>query len=86
MSDPTEDMIKREVAAAAKILREDGHSVRLAAIEAKLAKQFPDEPEPGSGEPPADDGKPKAPPKKDAPAPSGGGKRPGLWWGDAVDG
>ena len=45
MPDPTEDVIKREIAEAARILREDGHSVRLANIEAKLNKHFPDEPE-----------------------------------------
>jgi hypothetical protein len=73
MSEPTEDMIKREIAAAAKILREDGHSVRLTRIEEKLARQFPD--------PPDDDpsGKPGAPPRKDpAPKPV----RKSLWWGE----
>lgn len=77
--DPTEEAIKREIAAAAKILREDGHSARLSAIETKLAKHFPDTPEP-----PADDGKPKAPPKGD-PKPPGGGKRKSLWWGEVDD-
>lgn len=78
--DPTEEVIKREIAAAAKILREDGHSVRLSNIEAKLNKHFPDEPE---EDPNADPSKPKSPEKKDPkddPPP-----KKGLWWGDATN-
>ena len=78
--DPTEDIIKREVAEAARILREDGHAVRLSAIEAKLNKHFPDEP---SGEDDDSDG-PKKPDKKpdgDTAPP----KKSSLWWGDFSD-
>jgi len=69
MSDDVSAELKREVAEAARILREDGHAVRLAAIEDRLKKHFPDEePEPDPDEPPDPD-KPPAPPKKDPPAP-----------------
>jgi hypothetical protein len=73
--DPTEDVIRREVAEAARILREDGHSVRLSAIEAKLDKHFPDQ------EPP--EGTPKPPDKKDKP--SEPPKRKSLWWGEVTE-
>lgn len=49
--DPTEAMIKREVAAAREIIRSDK-------ILAKLNKAYPDEP-------PADPNAPPAPPKKE---------------------
>jgi hypothetical protein len=78
-NDPTEDVIKREIAAAAKILREDGHAVRLSAIEAKLDKHFPDEPE-GDDDPNG----PKKPDKKPEPSPSGTKPRGGIWWGESV--
>lgn len=68
MSDPTEDIIKREIAAARQILRED----RLLA---KLNKHFPDDPpphDPKDGPPPPD---PKDPPA-DPP------KKRGIWWGE----
>jgi hypothetical protein len=49
--DPTEAMIKREIAAARRIIREDK-------MLAKLSKVYPDEP-------PADPDAPPAPPAKD---------------------
>jgi hypothetical protein len=72
------DQMKAEIVAAAKILREDGHSVNLAAIRAKLDKQFPDEP------PPADPNAPPAPPPVDPKPPAASvpkGSRFG-WWPD----
>lgn len=54
-TEPTEAIIRREIAAARRILREDK-------ILAKLGKAFPDEP-------PADPNAPPAPPKKDPPEP-----------------
>lgn len=72
--EPTEDIIRKEVAEAARILREDGHSVRLGKIEEKLNKHFPDEPEPANPLTP-----PKGDPKKS------GEKRSSLWWGDQVE-
>jgi hypothetical protein len=68
--DPSEEAIKREVAAAARILREDGHAVRLAAIEARLDKAFPEQDPPNPLTPP-----------RNPPKPSGG-KRKSLWWGE----
>ena len=72
MADDVEAMVKREVAEARRILREDK-------LLAKLNKHFPDEPDP---EP--DDGKPKPPDKKPDPEP-GAEKKPGLWWGELSD-
>ena len=80
--DPTEEIIKREVAEAARILREDGHSANLAAIRAKLDKHFPDEPdhdpEDGNGDGPK---KPDKKPAGDQDPP----KKSSLWWGDISD-
>jgi hypothetical protein len=79
MADDIEAMVKREVAAARAILREDRLLASHGAIKAKLDKHFPDEDE-GT-----DDGKPKAPPKKETPE-TGPAKKPGIWWGGAVPG
>lgn len=67
--EPTEDVIRREIAAARQILREDR-------ILAKLNKHFPDEPvhDPKNGPPPPD---PKDPP-------TGPPERKGIWWGDTT--
>jgi hypothetical protein len=79
-NDPTEEVIKREVREAARILREDGHATRLSAIETKLNKHFPDEPDkPEDGNPNG----PKTPDKKD-PATSSEERRRGIWWGEAI--
>ena len=67
--EPTEDIIKREIAAAREIIRSDR-------IMGKLNKHFPDEE-------PEDDGNPKAPKKKDDP-PVEPPKRGGIWWGEAT--
>ena len=80
---PTEEMIRREVAEAARILREDGYAATQQAIKAKLDKHFPDEPDPDKKDGDTGDGNPSPPDKKDPPNPSGEKKR-GLWWGDAV--
>jgi hypothetical protein len=55
MTEPTEAVIMREIAAARRILRED-RMLR------KLDRHFPDEPDP-------DPDKPPAPPAKDPPEP-----------------
>lgn len=77
--DPTEEVIKREIREAARILREDGHAVRLTAIEAKLDKHFPDEPEPEEDDP---NGPPKPPDQKDPPNDGDTKRKKSLWWGD----
>lgn len=69
MSDPTEALVRKEVARARKILRED-------LMLGKLSKAFPDEPEPENP-----DG-PKAPVKTE---PKEQPKRKGLWWGEERD-
>jgi hypothetical protein len=74
--DPTEDAIKSEIAAAVKILREDGVHIHktYAQFQATLDKKEPpnptDPPDPKEGDPPPP-GDPKDPPKKK-----------GIWWGD----
>jgi hypothetical protein len=66
VDDPTEAMIRREVDAARRIIREDK-------IIGKLNRVYPDEP-------PADpEGQPPVPPKKDPAEPP---VRKGLWWGE----
>lgn len=84
MSEDLSAELKREVAEAARILREDGHAVRLSNIEATLKKHFPDEaPE---GEPELDENgnpKPPPPPKKDQPNPPVSDVKPKRrfgWW------
>lgn len=71
--------LKAEVAEAVKILREDGHSVRLTAIEAKLNKHFPDEPPP---DPDPDPNAPPPPPPVDPkpPASQRQSKSRFRWW------
>lgn len=70
MTEPTEALIRKEIARARRILREDR-------ILGKLDKAYPDEPEPdGDG-----DG-PKPPAKTD---PKEQPKRKGIWWGTEQD-
>lgn len=80
MDKDVEEVLKREVAEAARILREDGHTVSLKAIQARLDKHFPDD-----TEPPEDDGKPTPPPPKEDPNVPEGDRRPKSkfsWWPD----
>lgn len=71
--DPTEDMVRAEIAAAVKILREDGLHVRKT-IGDLLTAGKPAEPpaeeetEPKEGDPP---------PKKEKPAAT---EKKGIWW------
>lgn len=70
--EPTEDIIRREITAARKILREDKV---LSAHRELMTKLTPPEP----GDPPKDPGNPPAPePKEPAEPPA---KR-GVWWGE----
>jgi len=72
MADPTEDIVRREVARARRILQEDGHRVELRSLRERFDKHFPEES-------PEEEGKPKPPPAnppKD-PAPE---KKGGIWW------
>lgn len=64
--DPTEEIIRKEIAEARRILREDR-------VLAKLNKHFPDEPvtDPKDGPPPPD---PKDPPEPVV--------KKGIWWGE----
>ena len=78
MSDDVEEMVKREVAEARRILREDRVLVSNAAILARLDKHFPDEPQPANPD------KPQPPKKKEEPETGQPEKKPGVWWGDKV--
>lgn len=77
MAEDIEAIVKREVDAARKILREDGIIASQKAIQEKLAKHFPDDPEPGNDDP-------KPPDKKPEPEPGQPEKKRGIWWGDNV--
>lgn len=72
-TEPTEDIIKREIAAARRILQEDRHHAAITGLTERFDKKFPADPENPEGTPPAP--KPKEP-ASDIPAP-----KPSLWWG-----
>lgn len=77
--DPTEEMVKREIAAAAKILREDGHALSLKTLHDKLDKLLG-----GTSNESDDSTEGKSPPDSGNPKPSAGDKKTkkGLWWGN----
>lgn len=71
--------IKKEIAEAQRILREDGIIASNKAIMEKLQKHFPDEPAE-----PVNPNEPQPPPRKDDPnAPPQPPKS--KWWGDSLD-
>jgi hypothetical protein len=73
-TEPTEEIIRREIAAARRILQEDRHHAALTGLTERFDKQYPQAPIPPKGTPPPPD--PKNPPA-DPPAP-----RRSMWWGD----
>lgn len=76
--EPTEAIIRREIAAARRILREDRVIKSHSEMRERFDKQFPPDPVAPEGTPqPPKPGDPK-PPK-----PEGG--RKSLWWGDATE-
>lgn len=80
-TDPTEDMVKAEIAAAVKILREDvglKHSKTTAERLEKLEARFGGDNGTGNGDK-------TPPPKKDEPAQPPATTKRGLWWGDALN-
>lgn len=81
-TDPTEDMVKREIAAAVEILRSDAslkHSRSMDERLGRLEARFGGGDDTGNG-----DGK-TPPPKKEDPATPPASKKRGLWWGDALE-
>jgi hypothetical protein len=76
--DPTEEMVKKEISEAVRILREDG--IHISKTISGLFEKFqgkpadPPAPEPGAGDPP--------PPK---PEPGEPVKKSGIWWGNRND-
>lgn len=76
MTDPTEEIVKREIAAARKILQEDRHAAGLNELRSRFDTHFPDNSDPSKT------GKPKPPdpvPPKEQPV------RKGVWWGEPRD-
>lgn len=71
-TEPTEEIIKREIAAAREILRSDRHHAAISGLTERFDKHFPAEPENPEGTPPA----PKAKPPAEPAAP-----KASLWWG-----
>lgn len=72
--DPTEEMVKKEIADAVRILKDDGMHISktIGGLFAKFQGKPDIEPvEPKEGDPP---------PKKDTPTEPP--KRKGLWWGE----
>lgn len=78
MEDPTEEMVKKEIADAVKILREDG--VHISKTIGGLFDKLQGKNEPPAPEPP---GEGNPPPKKDTPAEPP--KKSGIWWGNRGD-
>lgn len=72
--EPTEEVIRREIAAARRILREDKLIASHAALTARLDKHFPEAPE-GTPQPPA-------PAAQGKPAGGDVKARRSVWWGD----
>jgi hypothetical protein len=75
--DPTEELVKKEIAAARKILQEDRHAAGLNALTSRFDTHFPD-----NSKKDGDTGKPKPPeavPPKEQPV------RKGVWWGEPRD-
>lgn len=73
--DPTEDIIKREIAKARRIIQSDKHSEGLRGLSERFDKHFPDN-SGGTDGPPSP---PPAVPPKETP------KRKGIWWGEEID-
>lgn len=70
--DDTEEMVRREIAKARRIIQSDLHAAGLKGLSERFDKHFPD----NSG---GDDGPPKPPPPVDPKDPP---KRKGIWWPD----
>jgi len=74
--DPTEEIIKREIAKARRIIQSDKHAGALKGLADRFDKHFPDNSGGTDGDPP----KPPDPvPPKETP------KRRGIWWGHELD-
>ena len=77
-NDPTEEMVRREIAEARRILREDGLLLTQKEILARFDKHFPDEtPEDESGDP-------KPPKRKESPETAQPEEKSGIWWGNKL--
>lgn len=72
--DPTEETIRKEIADAVKILRDDG--IHIHRTYSKFQKTLDPKPHPPEGAPP-----PARDPKPDPPKAT----KKGIWWGDRND-
>jgi hypothetical protein len=79
-SDPTEESIRKEIADAVRIAREDGMHIHktYARFQKSLEGKPPTPPTPPTGDPK------DPPPLKDTPPPTPT-KKKGIWWGDRDD-
>ena len=75
MAEPTEEMVRREIARARRIIQSDKHAEGLKGLSERLDKHFPDNSGKTDDTPPA----PDPIPPKDNP------KRKSLWWGTEVE-
>jgi hypothetical protein len=82
MADDVEGIVKREVAAARAILREDRILKSHAQLHARFDKHFPEESEGNNPESSTNDpDKPPAPQAKPPQAAKTDDKPKGIWWG-----
>ena len=72
-TEPTEEIIKREIAAAREILRSDRHHAAITGLTQRFDEKFPAEPKAPEGTP--------QPPKAKEPSDSLPAPKPSLWWG-----
>lgn len=74
-TEPTEEIIKREIAAAREIIRSDRHHAAITGLTERFDKKFPADPE-------APEGTPQPPKPKDPPADPPPVRR-SVWWGES---
>jgi hypothetical protein len=74
--DPTEEMVKKEIAKARRIIQSDKHSEALRGLSDRFDKHFPD----NSGNPGDDDAPSPPPPVPPKETP----KRKGIWWNNEL--
>lgn len=79
--DPTEEMVKKEISEAVRILKEDG--VHISKTIGSLFEKFQGKPADPSPEPNPEPGAGDPPPPKPEPTPPE--QRRGLWWGNRND-
>ena len=74
-TEPTEEIIKREIAAARRILQEDRHHAAITGLTKRFDEKFPADPQ-------APEGTPQPPKPKDPPADATPPAKKSIWWSD----